>query len=102
MIIGWLVGTQSSVDLDHTIFKTFGRVSYLERIKAIFQEDDRSNHYLDKLVAEGFCKSVQKLGPLCHSVAELQYLAHMQKIATLASTNPTESKTTSFICVYKC
>jgi hypothetical protein len=67
-------------------------VSYLEKVKAIVQEDDRKNHYLDKFIAEGFCQSVQKLGPLCHSVAELQYLAHMQRIATLASTNPAESK----------
>ncbi|KAH7197983.1 uncharacterized protein B0J16DRAFT_31766 [Fusarium flagelliforme] len=87
----WLVGTQPSVDLDHTIFKTFGRVSYLEKIKAIVHEDDRSNHYLDKVIADGFCQSVQKLGPLCHSVGELQYLAQMQRIATLASTNPAES-----------
>lgn len=87
----WLVGTQPSVNLDYTIFKTFGRVSYLDKIKAIVHEDDQSNHYLDKLIAEGFCQSVQKLGPLCHSVPELQYLAHMQKIATLASTNPAES-----------
>ncbi|PTD01867.1 hypothetical protein HYE67_005931 [Fusarium culmorum] len=87
----WLVGTQPSVNLDYTIFKTFGRVSYLDKIKAIVREDDQSNHYLDKVIAEGFCQSVQRLGPLCHSVAELQYLAHMQKIATLASANPAES-----------
>ncbi|KAL6923399.1 hypothetical protein FSST1_000673 [Fusarium sambucinum] len=87
----WLVGTQPSVDLDHTIFKTFGRVSYLDKIKAIVHEDSQTNHYLDKVIAEGFCQSVQKLGPLCHSVAELQYLGHMQRIATLASTNPAES-----------
>ncbi|EXK33360.1 hypothetical protein FOXG_06157 [Fusarium oxysporum f. sp. lycopersici 4287] len=87
----WLVGTQPYVDLDHTIFKTFGRVSYLERIKALIQDGHETNHYLDKVIAEGFCQSVQKLGPLCHSVAELKYLAHMQRIATLASTNPAES-----------
>lgn len=98
----WLVGTQPSVDLDHTIFRTFGRVSYLEKIKAIVHEDDRSNHYLDKVIAEGFCQSVHKLGPLCHSVGELQYLAQMQRIATLASTNPAESENNrvhSVICV---
>ncbi|OBS19597.1 hypothetical protein FPOA_11322 [Fusarium poae] len=87
----WLVGTQPSVNLDHTIFKTFGRVSYLDKIKAIVHEYDQTNHYLDKVIAEGFCQSVQKLGPLSSSVAELQYLAHMQNIATLASTNPAES-----------
>ncbi|KAM0218421.1 hypothetical protein ACHAPQ_011247 [Fusarium lateritium] len=87
----WLVGTQPRIDLDHTIFKTFGRLSYLERIKAIVKENDETNRYLDKFIAEGFCQSVMKLGPLCHSVAELQYLTHMQKIATLASTDPAES-----------
>ncbi|CAF3505712.1 unnamed protein product [Fusarium graminearum] len=87
----WLVGTQPSVNLDSTIFKTFGRVSYLDKIKAIVREDDQSNHYLDRAIAEGFCQSVQRLGSLCRSVPELQYLAHMQKIAILASTNPAES-----------
>ncbi|RGP69351.1 c6 transcription factor [Fusarium sporotrichioides] len=87
----WLVGTQPSVNLDNTIFKTFGRVSYVDKIQAIVHKEDQTSHYLDKFIAEGFCQSVQKLGPLCHSVAELQYLAHMQKIATLASTNPAES-----------
>ncbi|RGP63483.1 sterol uptake control 2 [Fusarium longipes] len=87
----WLVGTQPSVDLDHTIFKTFGRVSYLDKIKAIVQEEKQKDRYLDKFIAEGFCQSVQKLGPLCRSIPELQYLAHMQRIATLASTNPAES-----------
>jgi hypothetical protein len=88
---GWLVGTQPHVDLDHTIFKTFGRLSYLERIKAIVNENDETNRHLDNFIAEGFCQSIKKLSPLCHSVAELQYLTHMQKIATLASTNPAES-----------
>ncbi|ESU16055.1 hypothetical protein FGSG_09464 [Fusarium graminearum PH-1] len=87
----WLVGTQPSVNLDSTIFKTFGRVSYLDKIKAIVREDDQSNHYLDRAIAKGFCQSVQRLGSLCRSVPELQYLAHMQKIAILASTNPAES-----------
>lgn len=88
---GWLVGTQPHVDLDHTIFKTFGRLSYVERIKAIVNEDDETNRHLDKFIAEGFCQSINKLSPLCHSVAELQYLTHMQKIATLASTDSAES-----------
>ncbi|KAF4446529.1 Sterol uptake control protein 2 [Fusarium austroafricanum] len=87
----WLVGTQSKVDMDDGIFKTFGRVSYLERVKELIQVDEASNYYLDKMIAEGFCQSVQRLGPLCYSVAELQYIAHMQRIATLASTNPAES-----------
>lgn len=87
----WLVGTQPSVNLDSTIFKTFGRVSYLDKIKAIVREDDQSNHYLDRAIAEGFCQSVQRLGSLCRSVPELQYLAHMQKITILASTNPAKS-----------
>ncbi|CAJ0548754.1 Ff.00g023670.m01.CDS01 [Fusarium sp. VM40] len=87
----WLVGTQPHVDLDHTIFKTFGRLSYVERIKAIVNENDETNRSLDNFIAEGFCQSIKKLRPLCHSVAELQYLTHMQKVATLASTNPAES-----------
>ncbi|KAF4334166.1 c6 transcription factor [Fusarium beomiforme] len=87
----WLLGTQPYVDLDNGIFKTFGRLSYVERVKALIQDDLDTSHYLDKFIAKGFCQSVQKLGPLCQSVTEIQYLGHMQRIATLASTNPTES-----------
>ncbi|KAM0562759.1 hypothetical protein ACHAPJ_001599 [Fusarium lateritium] len=87
----WLVGTHSCGNLEETIFRTFARVSYLERIKEIVQYEDSPSHYLDICIAEGFCKSVQKLGPLCNSVGELHYLAHMQRIATLASTDPAES-----------
>ncbi|KAF5023162.1 hypothetical protein F66182_4776 [Fusarium sp. NRRL 66182] len=87
----WLVGTHSLGDMEQTMFKTFGRVNYLEKIKAIVHQDGEPNYHLDKSIAEGFCGSVQRLGPLCQSVAELKYLAHMQRIATLASTNPPES-----------
>ncbi|KAF5666027.1 sterol uptake control 2 [Fusarium heterosporum] len=62
----WLVSTRPHVSLDNTIFKKFGRLGYVERIKVI-------------------------VSPLCHTVAELQYLAQLEKIATQASTNPAES-----------
>ncbi|KAM5348779.1 hypothetical protein ACJ41O_008602 [Fusarium nematophilum] len=91
----WLVGTHSVGDLERTIFKTFARASYLEKIRELVKEDE-SDHYLDALVSEEFCASTRRLAPLCKSVAELRYLAHMQRIAALASTDPAESMLSFF------
>ncbi|RSM14572.1 hypothetical protein CEP52_001191 [Fusarium oligoseptatum] len=80
----WLVGYGSVGDLDETIFKTFARSSYYEKIKALAQQDD-TVHYLDALIANQFCASVRRIAPFCKSVPELRYLAHMEKIASLAA-----------------
>ncbi|KAF4991585.1 hypothetical protein FGRMN_7704 [Fusarium graminum] len=80
----WLVSTRPHVSLDNTIFKKFGRLGYVERIKVIVRYDEGTNHSLDKFIADGFYQSLKKLGPLCHTVAELQYLAQLEKIATQA------------------
>ncbi|KAF5013834.1 hypothetical protein FDECE_191 [Fusarium decemcellulare] len=86
----WLVGNNSVQDLETTIFKTFARATYLEKVKELVQLDE-TDQWLDALVAEEFCASIKRIGPLCKSVPELRYLAHMQRIATLALTDPTES-----------
>ncbi|RMJ14803.1 hypothetical protein CDV36_005537 [Fusarium kuroshium] len=86
----WLVGYGSVGDIDETIFKTFARSSYYEKIKALAQQDD-TVHYLDALIANQFCASVRRIAPFCKSVPELRYLAHMEKIASLAAVDPAES-----------
>ncbi|RSL76644.1 hypothetical protein CEP51_009778 [Fusarium floridanum] len=61
----WLVGYGSVGDLDETIFKTFARSSYYEKIKALAQQDD-TVHYLDALIANQFCASVRRIAPFCY------------------------------------
>ncbi|KAJ4313046.1 hypothetical protein N0V84_009625 [Fusarium piperis] len=86
----WLVGYGPVGDMNQTIFKTFARSSYYEKIKALAQQDE-TVHYLDALIASQFCASVRRIAPFCKSVPELRYLAHMEKIASLAAIDPAES-----------
>ncbi|KAM0426802.1 hypothetical protein ACHAPT_008118 [Fusarium lateritium] len=86
----WLVGYGSVGDLEQTIFKNFARASYYEKIIALAHQDE-TFHYLDILIANQFCANVRRIAPFCKSVAELRYLAHMEKIASLAATDPAES-----------
>ena len=38
--------------------------------------------------AQGFCDSVKRIGSLCRSVQDLEYIALMQRIVTQALTDP--------------
>lgn len=89
--LGFLIGNNLITDMDNSIFKHLARAAYVNKVRDIVRHST-SDHFLDSIIAEEFCRSIKQLGPLCKSVPELQYLAHMQKIAQLAATNPTESK----------
>lgn len=50
------------------------------------------NKALGSAVASGFCASLKRLGPLCQSVPELEYLVRLQRIVTSAATNTADCK----------
>ncbi|KAF4977512.1 hypothetical protein FZEAL_5991 [Fusarium zealandicum] len=85
----WLVGTHVG-DLEHSIFKTLARASYIEKVQELAQGNP-ADYRLNTLITEDFCNSIRRIAPLCRTVPELGYLAHMERIATFASTDICES-----------
>ena len=77
--------------MDSSTFKTFARSAYVSKIRELISCHEIPDDHLDALIVEGFCTSTKRLAPLCKSIPELQYLAHMQRIATLAIADPAES-----------
>lgn len=86
----FLIGNHLIPDMDRSIFKSLARVAYVNKVREIVQYST-SDHFLDSIIAEEFCNSTRQLEPLCKSVPELEYVAHMQRIAQLAATDPAES-----------
>ncbi|CAM1506376.1 Fc.00g060170.m01.CDS01 [Cosmosporella sp. VM-42] len=87
----FLIGTHRMPDMDSSTFKTFARPAYVAKIRELITIHEIPIEYLDTLIVDEFCASTRRLGPLCKSIPELEYLAHMQRIAGLALTDPGES-----------
>ncbi|KAK7408993.1 hypothetical protein QQX98_008812 [Neonectria punicea] len=86
----FLIGTHTLSNLESSIFESFARDAYVDKLSEIVR-DTTSDRHLDAIVAEEFCISIRQISHLCKSVPELQYIAHMQTIASLAATDPTMS-----------
>ncbi|KPM36641.1 T-complex protein 1 subunit epsilon [Neonectria ditissima] len=86
----FLIGNHTLSNLEKSIFKSFARDTYIDKLQEVVR-DSTTDRHLDSVVAKEFCVSTGQIRHLCKSVPELQYLAHMQKIASLAYTDPTES-----------
>ena len=71
-------------------FRTFERESYVERAGEVVTREP--HHFRDGDLVDGFCASLERLGRMCQSVAEVQYLAMMRQIARSFNTDVTESK----------
>lgn len=69
-------------------FLSFSRIPYIAKL----QEAITPGNNLTAVAAEQFHANLMRLGPLCTTRAQIQYLARMKKISSLASTKPLESK----------
>lgn len=77
-------------NIEMSKFKTLARSSYIVKVQELVRVSTSDNR-LNSIIAEEFCDSTRQIGPMCKSVPELRYLAHMQKIASLAVTDPAQS-----------
>ena len=91
MPTGFIIGSSLIPDFEVSTFRTFARESYVQRVQEIVNAET-PNQALGRAVASGFSASLKRLAPLCKSVAELEYLARLQRIVTSAATNPAECK----------
>jgi len=89
MPTGFIIGSSLIPDFEVSTFRTFARESYVQRVQEIVNAET-PNQALGRAVASGFSASLKRLAPLCKSVAELEYLARLQRIVTSAATNPAE------------
>ncbi|KAG8426140.1 hypothetical protein J3459_008401 [Metarhizium acridum] len=83
----FLVGTHVVPDLENSAFKTFERDVYVEKASSVAAADDQWLPLLDESIANGFCTSLEQLGPLCHSVIDIEHIAMMRRIVTSATNN---------------
>ena len=74
-------------DLENSTFRTFERDVYIEKAAFVAALDDQWLPLLDESIADGFCTSLEQLGPLCHSVVDIEHIAMMRRIVTSATTN---------------
>jgi hypothetical protein len=88
---GFIVGLTVVPEMDVSLFKAFARVPYVAKIHELIGSD-RSVSYLNGAIVQGFCSSLKQLAPLCKTVAELEYMSMMQRIADIAASNPVEGK----------
>ncbi|KAH7013519.1 hypothetical protein EDB80DRAFT_710198 [Ilyonectria destructans] len=86
----FLIGMHSLPNIEMSKFKTLARSSYIVKVQELVRVSTSDNR-LNSIIAEEFCDSTRQIGPMCKSVPELRYLAHMQKIASLAVTDPAQS-----------
>lgn len=89
--LGFIVGLTVIPEMDVSAFKAFARVPYVAKIHELIGSDG-SVSYLNGAIVQGFCSSLKRLSPLCKTVAELEYMSMMQRIAGIAASNPVEGK----------
>ncbi|KAJ6788352.1 hypothetical protein PWT90_07292 [Aphanocladium album] len=82
-----LIGTHASGQYSLSRFRTFEKEAYLEKLIELVPLD-RPIPYFGVEAIRGFMGSLEKLGPLCRSIEELQYLSIMRSIATQALQDP--------------
>lgn len=80
-------------DLENSAFKTFERDIYVEKASSVATSDNQWLPLLDKSIANGFCTSLEQLGPLCHSVIDIEHIAMMRRIVISATNNIHECQT---------
>ncbi|KAJ4182791.1 hypothetical protein NW767_013756 [Fusarium falciforme] len=73
----------------HARRATFEREWYVER--AVELVTPEAHHFHDRGLADGFCASLEQLGRLFQSVAEVEYLALMRRIASSVGGDLAES-----------
>ncbi|KHO11766.1 hypothetical protein MAA_10710 [Metarhizium robertsii ARSEF 23] len=83
----FLVGTHVVPDLENSAFKTFERDVYVEKASSVAASDNHWLPLLDNSIANGFCTSLEQLGPLCHSVIDIEHIAMMRRIVISATNN---------------
>lgn len=76
---GFLVGPMIGEEFRSSVFHTFEREWYVERAVELVTLE--AHHFNDRGLADGFCASLEQLGRLFQSVAEVEYLALMRRIA---------------------
>lgn len=87
---GFLVGELFGSGFLSCAFRSFERETYVDKVMELFAQ--RPHYFLALDLAVGFCDSLEKLGRVCRSVAEVEYLALMRKIASSVVTDMAESK----------
>lgn len=99
---GVLVASHQTFNFGKSVFKPGAADAFVETARQIIKGDgdsdgDDPGNCMYNAFAEDFCPSLERLKPLCHSAAELTYLAIMTRIATLAVTDPVTSEATPFL-----
>ena len=85
---GSLVGRHVVPDFEASAFRTFGHAKYFEMVQQLIGRVDE--HFLQAEVADAFCASTKQLSYLCRSVPEIEYIACMNRIASLAVADPVQ------------
>ncbi|KAH6867613.1 C6 transcription factor [Thelonectria olida] len=85
----FLMGPMIGEEFRSSVFQTFEREWYVER--AVELVTPEAHHFHDRGLADGFCASLEQLGRLFQSVAEVEYLALMRRIASSVGGDLAES-----------
>lgn len=93
---GFLVGPMIGEEFRSSVFQTFEREWYVER--AVELVTPEAHHFHDRGLADGFCASLEQLGRLFQSVAEVEYLALMRRIALSVGGDLAESMSRGHTC----
>lgn len=89
--VGHLVGYNLLGNFDDSRFRTFEREIYINYLHQMIPKDSAFPCFGPEN-AQAFCDSIKRIGPLCRSVQDLEYIALMQRIATQALTDPVRGK----------
>ena len=81
-----------NLNLEDSAFKPLSKEFFVEIVRKIVDPGDTSLQFYSAF-ADEFVASLTQLRTICHSTAELRYLASMTKITTWAVTDPVESET---------
>ncbi|KAH7203069.1 uncharacterized protein BKA55DRAFT_531232 [Fusarium redolens] len=85
----FLVGPMIGEEFRSSVFQTIEREWYVER--AVELVTPEAHHFHERGLADGFCASLEQLGRLLQSVAEVEYLALMRRIASSVGDDLAES-----------
>lgn len=78
-------------NLEDSMFNPLAKEAFVEIVRKIIDAGD-SSVQLYSAFADEFVAGLTRLRTICHSTAELRYLASMTKIATWAVTDPVGSE----------
>ncbi|KAH7161355.1 hypothetical protein EDB81DRAFT_784547 [Dactylonectria macrodidyma] len=86
----FLIGIHTLPNIEMSLFSTIARTTYIKRVQELVH-DVSTDQQLNGIIAREFYQSTVQLSPLCKSVPELRFLERMQRIASLAVTDLSES-----------